>query len=176
MRALGAYLALSAVVALVACGSFSPEPSPDEDVADAGAGATDAGMDAIPSAEAAVDAGTRCHDTDPFGVPTELDGVNASGVKSGPPTLRRDEKEIFFQRGPGKIFVARRGDRTLPFDSAKLFDTSDPDAGIAAQDPSISGDGLVLYIGLSNRLARMKRPSDPTSAGPSEPILPVPKK
>jgi hypothetical protein len=153
----------------VACGAFSSDAAGDD------GGAIDATIDAVTAdgapldatSEATPDAGPRCRVDDPFGAPTELDSVNTQGVKSGHPTLRQDEKEMFYQRGASQIYVARRGDRTLPFDVPQLLQVSGADGGaLSAQDPSITTDGLTLYVGVFNQLARLERPSLTAPFGP----------
>jgi hypothetical protein len=171
MRPIALVLTCGALVGasgFAACSGFDAASSGSDGGAEE-ASTLDASTTDASTIDAPSDASTlRCRDDEPFGTPTELDAVNSPGAKSGHPTLRVDEKEIYFQRLDARIYVARRGDRTLPFDSPKVVDTGD--AGLSLSDPSISTDGLTLYVGFGNVLSRMVRPSLTAPFGPPIPI------
>lgn len=118
--------------------------------------------------DAADGAPPTCSSDDPFGKPTELDGLYDGANTTGDPSLRADELEIFFQRS-NQVWVARRGARNLAFEPPKQIDAKD--AGASTLDPSISADGLVLYVVIVDKIARMRRP---TLTAPFEAPEPIP--
>jgi hypothetical protein len=144
---LGGNLAL----AVVAC--LGEDPDLTNVNVNADAGRSDSTSDGKGST---TDAPRRCNRADAFEQANLLGGVN-DGANLFHPRLTPDEKEIFYQRGTTAIYHATRPDRTLSFSAGSPVPFGD--AAAVLEDPSITGNTLVLYVSINYRLARMSRPS-----------------
>src|SRR5205085_58434 len=87
--------------------------------------------------------------------------------------LTSDELEIYFQNSfEQRLMVARRTTPTSAFEPPQFLDSTVPDAGTQAADPSVSADGLVLVFQLEGRLARMTRSDRQSPFGTAQLIGP----
>jgi hypothetical protein len=109
-----------------------------------GSGDDDGGADA--DAAEGVDAGPSCDPAKPFGAPSPISELNTKADEAAP-RLTRDERTIYFDRGPvgtRDIYVARRASL------ADTFGDPVPVRGVNSSgdeaDPAVSADGKTLFL------------------------------
>lgn len=105
----------------------------------------------------------RCDE--PFGMPVPID---TGGRELRAPAVTADELELFAQSttGPNQLFVMTRGSKQDAFSAPVLVDGPFNSSGTSQSSPSISADGLDLYMTSHTANAYVNRAHRETRTSP----------